>query len=1377
MSSILLVPVHLDALLLTRDRPFVEARADFSRLPYTAETRDVNPDTPYIGEAIVSTPFQDQNLYLRAGIHLHWALPDALTRGVQSQQGTSFPPAPNRWLVTRSRRNAAGQPSIEGQWIVESDYLYPEGASNSAGSVNIPVTADPAKKKYQPFRYLGRKLRLAAWQPADPQAEYLDQLTAVGYGEPTFAAFYPNCHSVFGFHDPQYHDAGADGLQYDVVGWYSRGEQDRLATAVRDARAAYQQQHPGQTPDAAALAQAIQQALGWAVTLAPGQEYPEQMLCYARMTFDLAGAVNELPDVDARTAIAVGNTGTEALAAYLASAVDSGQKLTIEEQLEALLLAFRLENRHLDVGMKFQEARHENGFRAISSGSLWIIRPETAASTPADAADAQEQPTLPQPLADLLDAVNLQQQAYDQAQREIESLRRQLFADWYKYMLCAYPPEGDRESYPNADEVRHYVERKDIAPLRAAIAAAGALQLQQDASGNVTRAAAGDSAPTSLAATLARAINDLIGALDALNAQAAVASAPYALRPIEAPRFWQPNDPVVLLAGPAAEASHRHGQDGRLRVDGALECQTLPDATIQSLLPANLAKVRDQIDAIQRAATGETIAFGRWDRPAWNPFLLQWEVEFFPLQSRSNLRPETGHYLPDFITANYELAASAPDLTVRAGKGALLQAANIYSGSSILTPYAGVRLGGELAAFLREQLLADYCKARSLAVPADDQYEELLGARIADIRSWYEGAHKADLGAAAPQAGDPIYSAIRAYQLLRSLPVLSQALGGFNEALLMHRQTLQLDIADPLGFGDYQPFAQSVRDCVGRSNRSAAQPGYDFNPLRSGALKLLRLRLVDTFGQARDLDCGNVVTTEQMTVPASPYLVALPPRIAQPARLNFRWLSASAGAQEMNDHPATTPICGWILPNNLDDTLMIYDAAGRALGSISPLRGWLAAPGDMAPIDAAAIGNPHLRKVVAYLLADHGANFLEDFLAALDATLAAIDPESAGQHDGLALLIGRPIAVVRAFVNLELHGRPAVHHAWNAFRQDMRRNIRDTDDFTRVRFPIRIGEYRQLNDGLVGYWKETGDGYADDVFYAPQSDGITTPRIRSHADDPFNLLQSVEAPPQLLTLLVDPRGKVHATCGIAPTKSIDIPPDQYAAALQAIEATFFSAPILTDAGRVNLPLPSEPGYAWSWLQRERDGWTELSTTPTARKQQFLDTLGGLIWDRLLDRAVGWLAPTSGDGSTASVVAAGGRSSAALGAEFAGVEPAIGAILAAIGAPTIARAAFLDQAAAAIGAPAWEQLLDAAIGWLTVATAPDQAIVAAKDRRPSASLRGMLVGFERQVDAALDLSQVQIGPVSTRAAFAARQELREGWLKLRRSADAATAATE
>jgi hypothetical protein len=77
-------------------------------------------------------------------------------------------------------------------------------------------------------------------------------------------------------------------------------------------------------------------------------------------------------------------------------------------------------------------------------------------------------------------------------------------------------------------------------------------------------------------------------------------------------------------------------------------------------------------------------------------------------------------------------------------------------------------------------------------------------------------------------------------------------------------------------------------------------------------------------------------------------------------------------------------------------------------------------------------------------------------------------------------------------------------------------------------------------------------------------------------------------------MLLDPRGLVHATCGILPTKAIQIPPDQFADALRAMEVTFLSAPVLTDIGAINLPLPDEPGFQWSWLEKENGVWADES---------------------------------------------------------------------------------------------------------------------------------------------------------------------------------------
>lgn len=1263
MKNILMVPVHLDALYLARDRLLVEAMADFSRLPYFDGVRDVNSNIANISEEIVSQPFQNQNLYLKSGIHLHWALPDALTKGIQVSNDngpskTAFPPVPNRWLVTRSRGE-----TIENQWVVESDYLYPEGEGSQVGSIAYPIEVQ--NDKHQPFRYLGRKVRLTDWQEDQVGAEYLPSLTAVGYGEPTFAAFYPNCHSVFGFHDDDYAAEIPGELQYDIIGWYSEAQQTYLQDFLEKLRNTLKQQgHETPIND-----QKLIEEFKWEVNLEANQQFTEQLhfICYARLKFPQNNKTNTVnSDREASVEVTVGNTGTEALSAYLGEKIDRQRKSIIEDQLEALHLSSRFEHQQLDITPKFKEARHEKGFNAITAGTIWTIRPESLDSTKANAEDAhsQTQVTLPDDMAHLLNELNLNQQKYDCALHEIESMRRQLFSDWYKYMLSAYPPEGSKDQYPDIDEIKHYIEVEGIAPLEAKLTATGKLMLLRENSDKITAASAGESSFTSIAFQLATAINQLLGKITDFNNKEKVkkAKATYSLKQISSPRYWQPKEPVLLMTGEAVKPTPRHGQDGRLREDGCLECQFLvsnDDTT--SINKNSFSTIRNKIDAIEKSQTGEHIAFSRWEQP-WHPFLLEWEVEIFPIREGSNHINHNSNYDNKFITSNYILKENEPDISVQPGRGAIVKAANVYSGRSILTPHAGIKLKEQLEAYLKRDLLDKYPELKDFekedyfkkikdwynnkpSLPTlDKRLKKLYGKKqsppileestdsknnikveIDNLETWYK--QKPSYNEDKPnflfsnllpeeQAKDPIYTAIRAYQNLLNRNCLSQSLSGFNEALLMHKQTMQLPIADPLAFADYQPFTELVRALVQQSIRSAPEPLNDFNPIRSGAMKILRLRLVDTFGQVKDLDVSSIITTEQMKTPESPYLVTLPPRLVQPARLNFRWLSASQGEQEMNSHPATTPICGWILPNNLDNSLAIYDNQGKALGSINQLAQWESAPGSNRQIYPNDISNLYLRRVVNYLslakdeidsdTIKRKQEFLQNFISALDSGLENIDPENFAQHQGLALLMGRPIAVVRASLNLELQGLPAINQDWDVFWHDLRRNGRETDGFEQVKIPIRLGEYEQFNDGLVGYWLEDKDALGES-FYAPQSDSntISDLQIKFHSlDNPWYTELALNDAPKMFTMLIDPRGKVHATCGILPTKAIDLPPDQYQQALEKIEITFLSTPILTDlialsdltsvAKKINLFLPIEAGYEWSWLEKENREWLAIS---------------------------------------------------------------------------------------------------------------------------------------------------------------------------------------
>jgi len=76
----------------------------------------------------------------------------------------------------------------------------------------------------------------------------------------------------------------------------------------------------------------------------------------------------------------------------------------------------------------------------------------------------------------------------------------------------------------------------------------------------------------------------------------------------------------------------------------------------------------------------------------------------------------------------------------------------------------------------------------------------------------------------------------------------------------------------------------------------------------------------------------------------------------------------------------------------------------------------------------------------------------------------------------------------------------------------------------------------------------------------------------------------------IISMLVEPRGKIHASTGILPVKAIDIPPDQYLDALQKLQLSFLTSPIITPKGTLSMPLPSTDGGSWSWIENDGNAW-------------------------------------------------------------------------------------------------------------------------------------------------------------------------------------------
>jgi len=1371
----LFVPNHLNVMYSSQPFNIAKQRLDMrSAQYYDLRRQQVSPQNANPGgvsDRYLTRNYADHDnqVTLRHGLYLHWSVTDALATMRQSpltHNQMDFPRVPDRWLVTRT----AIDTNESVYWVVESDYLSQpvRGArqelayapnpqvdadpdsSASASYTQFPVTmaaqmarvlagevSSPPDELYQ-YRFIGRQVVWQAWSAERGVGTvYLPDLvssglTVVGYGEPTFAAVFANSRTVFGFHDLTVNPAV--NYRYDVVGWYSNPTDDCLMNFGH---------LPGSLTDADRF-DALKSEYHWQVLGNNGQAFPTRTALYASLQvlpsdIDEAGmgAAQTIP-VD----IAVGNTGSEALASYLASTitVSSDAKKAVEAQLDALPLLHHLHGAQVDVGRRLNQLRHQRGFKGQHAGQVWVVRP---ASESNGAQRASQMPTsippvipLPVSFSSALNRLNRAQAAYDRLQNIIGDWQHRLFAEWYKYDLSFYAePEltgwdcfvyqrqlakyraggatNLNAHLPNPNISRQHL-RGEMIEMLYLLAEAG--QIQLDADGFPTSATDLElpipvkmafqydhTLMTDLTKISAQSFAlRLVSAFQATQAEMVAYNAdnPVVVLASEtAPRFWQPAEPFVLAV--AEQGGALPGLTPLYGHDGVLDC------TLYGLLV-------DDVSAPFGKEALKTLSAVVSDMLVPTPpvrtnidrglVMLEWGADIRAILTQPNgdvlagSRPNPSgagvDFLPDYLTSNFTLPEGALDLQLT-DQSAVSPTRSSFQGNVTLSDHANVQLVSAMQRYLtgvtlldlkdrapdtdNEQLAAWYIGQHPNAdsPPPSDADESVwdawLGAqypfRTSDgvypvgefVWVWYQDCPAYN---SAEWVRDSVAVYLQALDAAGQMNAIGQSLGGFNNALLMREQVLQLPIFDMgMVFPDFRStiapesaydFVMAVAALIGGGNRSAPNANGYFQPIRSGDMTLTTLTLLDSFGRVYTLAPTTVQPSSSLTRPdwdssLSPIApIYLPPRLAQPSRAIFRWLSASDDAEELTVRPAASPVCGWLMPNTLEGSLMVYDADGALLGSVNTLAEWEAAPGADVPMDAGQIPNLHLRAVVNKLIVNAETTdseaealvvYLGSFLVALNSSMARIEPEDFAQHTSTALMVGRPVAVVRARAGIEFMGIPQINQSFAAYLSTVYEarecfTLPDVDPFNppltnhyeSVRMTLRVGERQHYNDGLVGYWHESEDGRLGDVFYAPKAapalinpvvvwspptnddDGESLPDSRpslsiavvSDPDQPTNILDvNPMEDPYTLTMLVDPRGVVHVTTGLLPVKAIGIPSDQYSPALKNMTATFLVAPVLTAAQQPTIPLPTTPGARWAWMTHPDASTWQVVGAPTS----------------------------------------------------------------------------------------------------------------------------------------------------------------------------------
>ncbi|MEV4442128.1 hypothetical protein AB0K09_24605 [Streptomyces sp. NPDC049577] len=478
----------------------------------------------------------------------------------------------------------------------------------------------------------------------------------------------------------------------------------------------------------------------------------------------------------------------------------------------------------------------------------------------------------------------------------------------------------------------------------------------------------------------------------------------------------------------------------------------------------------------------------------------------------------------------------------------------------------------------------------------------------------------------APTAGHIIDGALAAYARLRGLPadalgrvrartrgtdLLSQTLDGFGAAIAQRRPNAGLqsagDIAELIGNGNYSPPDPGALP----ASDWAPWPDSTFQHLRAGQLAFLNLAVVDRFGRAVNLIDNPAHFRPEMPRtmrPAHPVsehdsdrFVELGPRLLQPARLRFDFLSA-AGDEDTDLAPGNNPVCAWLLHNRFDKSLVVHAPDGSALGELRVTLtadgqrevSWSALPGsDLTDFEQFRDRSPHTYRLLN-AVKTRGPGVFDAFRATLDRTLETIDPDGPADP-GLGFLLGRPLALVRTRLAMELRGPLRTDVSWQHLFADA------PADVTGYPWAIRLGEAAQTDDGLVGYVVDNDYDHFETVI-EPVGEGGDY--LRPIGDDPSLRLDFGDHNTAEATLLLDPRAAVHATTDILATKRVHVPQEFTDQAITRMTVNFRTGPLLAATAALRgagdkpeetvfMPTPATATGTWTWTEKRGDAWHRL----------------------------------------------------------------------------------------------------------------------------------------------------------------------------------------
>ena len=1195
----LLVPIHIDGMVVDDDLLRI-MKGDWARnkAEYNNVVKQLGPAFPREIAVARSNKFYPSAREPEKGVHLQWVLPKGLRHGRQNEQHEiEFPIVPNRWLVIRTCFNAQHQLKLNG-WLVQSDYVR-KPSKKYKGPFILNQENDQIK-----LQQIGKVI---AWENWNGESAYKrTKLTALGPEDWTFSSYTVNNKNVFSFHD-DLQDLPSEkefSLGYLITGWYSEPSEDPLFQNKYDKDQTLEKIEElgfdigGEEGLRRALKAFVNAAQNQQKSLSP------LMLCHGSIhsiqwpwssSQSKDGRPQPLLSVDDTIPdIIVGNSGFDTLVTFI------GQKLKeyglTEGEVEfasELLYAFdqKLLNEFVQPdGENLLNANiHKNWFIGSAGSSFWEIVQNRVGN---DEEEKNLLKTLMKRALPLLAELNSIQKQYDDKQQLKNSRLQHLYTALY-----AAKKVKSKAWQKKARHLQHEIQ--------------SVLQLCQ-----------------SLEAQLEEKISEIKEFLQI--SEEANQQDDFNLNQRQSPNYWEPDDPVILVHSAKTKEKYTYKNCPTCRYSGQwIDKLSIPNTKMKlppgideipnaKAFPKELKALIKEFILLNPNYT-QHLFIGQDLEKIRKHQTLIWNTEKFSGLDTNALMQQAG-----YRGIHSSVEAARPDF--RSFTTFTLPWSPLFMDWVV---YFFPNLGKKTIAdsqcsdalkhwqLLEDQM--DYSRTKDAPVPPIDdrikqiswtiQGRSLLSSQLPQILIGKLKIFKEEL--TDPKQQESIHTIIK---LLEGFDLLTQKLNGFNE----YQQ--RYDIANQIPFQllkdkdiDASLFSkQNFGLPLGKTVRENHVPINQYYPLRSGHLLVHHLRLVDDFGIGfypvgynEPVDKDNVLIPQDnrklpkgkgMNNPDinNTGLVLLPPRISQPARLMMEWTDAE------NDAPVTqeaenSPVCGWIIPNHLDKSLMIFDALGKLQGSLIFFK-----RGDrfhvrkiLDPVSANPsrfeIQNPHLNAFINGLLnLEEQDTALSGFLEQIDKSTWVTDPLGARDKRGLSALIGRPMVLLRARVRMDLLGLPLPQFDFQHAEQYDISSAANPQGLLDQEFPFFVGSSIMPNNGLIGYFDEVNGQTSYDSFYvvtdhsSKESAYIRDQQVLkaklNHVNTPNEEIKSKH-----LSLLMDYRGIIHLISGLLPVFELSLPPKFTRDALANMEVTFRTGPLMTDPAKLRMPKPDDIRGKLSWI--------------------------------------------------------------------------------------------------------------------------------------------------------------------------------------------------